>query len=548
MASNASLPVPPGGGLKTTVLNAGHRLNLPPFSLLAPALLVGGAMLVPLAYLLVRSVGASDEAWDLLFRVRTLATLGRTALLVVTVTGLSVLVSVPLAWLTTRTDLPLRRVWTVLTILPLVIPSYVGAFLFVSALGPRGLLQGALAPFGVDRLPEIYGLPGATMALALLSYPYILLIVRSSMAGMDPAMEESARALGRGPVRTFFTVTVPLLRPAIAAGSLLVALYVLSDFGAVSLMRYETFTWSIYQQYQGAVDRSIAAVLSLLLVGLAVGVLVAEQWSRGRVKYHRSGVGAARKLSLVRLGRWRWPALLLCGGLVAFALALPISVLAYWLARGVEAGGTFDGLWSAARNSLYGSGLAALLAVALALPVAAMVVRYPSRISRALEGVSFVGYALPGVVVALALVFFGANYAGPVYQTIWLLVFAYVVLFFPVALGSVRSSMAQISPSLEEAARGLGRTPARTVLTVTLPLVRSGLIAGAALVFLVTMKELPATLILGPLGFNTLATQVWSASSEAFFAKAAAPALLLVLLSSVPTAILVLRFGGGGRR
>ena len=188
-----------------------------------------------------------------------------------------------------------------------------------------------------------------------------------------------------------------------------------------------------------------------------------------------------------------------------------------------------------------------LLAVAAALPVAALVVRYPGRISRALEGISFVGYALPGVVVALSLVFFGANYARTFYQTIWLLVFAYVVLFFPVALGSVRSTMAQVSPSLEEAARSLGRTPARTVFAVILPLVRSGVIAGAALVFLVTMKELPATLILGPLGFNTLATQVWSASSEAFFAKAAAPALLLVLLSSVPTAVLVLRFGGSRR-
>ncbi len=534
--------------MKASIWSGEHGLSLPPFSLLAPALAVGVAMLVPLAYLLVRSVGASEDAWDLLFRARTAATLGRTALLVLTVTGFSVLVSVPIAWLTTRTDLPLRRLWTVLTILPLVIPSYVGAFLFVSALGPKGLLQqGLAAPFGVDRLPEIYGFPGATMALALLSYPYVLLIVRSSMAGMDPAMEESARSLGRGPTKTFLTVTVPLLRPAIAAGSLLVALYVLSDFGAVSLMRYETFTWSVYQQYQGAFDRSIAAVLSLVLVGLAIAVLSLEQWTRGRMRFHRSGVGAARELSRVRLGGWCWPALVFCGALVAFALVLPTSVLLYWLARGADAGGTFNGLWLAARNSLYGSGLAALLAVAAALPVAALVVRYPGRISRALEGISFVGYALPGVVVALSLVFFGANYARTFYQTIWLLVFAYVVLFFPVALGSVRSTMAQVSPSLEEAARSLGRTPARTVFAVILPLVRSGVIAGAALVFLVTMKELPATLILGPLGFNTLATQVWSASSEAFFAKAAAPALLLVLLSSVPTAVLVLRFGGSRR-
>ena len=502
-------------------------------------------MLVPVIYLLIRSVGASEEAWDLLLRQRTAATLGRTALLVVAVTGLSVLISVPVAWLTSRTDLPLRRMWTLLTALPLVIPTYVGAFLFVSALGPRGLLQGALeGPFGVDRLPEIYGFPGATMSLVLLSYPYLLLVVRSSMVSMDPSVEESARGLGKGPVRTFLTVTVPVLRPAIAAGSLLVALYVLSDFGAVSLMRYETFTWSIYQQYEGAFDRSIAALLSLVLVGLAISVLAFEQWSRGRIRFHRSGAGAARSPAPVRLGGWRVPALLACGALVAAALLLPASILMYWLVRGIEAAGTFDSLWSAARNSLYGSGLAALFAVILAVPVATLSVRHPGPISRVLESVSFVGYALPGVVVALALVFFGANYARPVYQTVWLLIFAYVVLFFPIALGSARSSIAQVSPSLEEAARSLGRSALRTSQSVTLPLVRSGLVAGAALVFLVTMKELPATLILGPLGFSTLATEVWSASSEAFFARAAAPALLLILLSSVPTAFLVLRYGG----
>ena len=522
--------------------------GLPPLPLLLPALAVGAAMLVPVAYLLIRSVGASDEAWELLFRQRTAATLGRTALLVVIVTGFSVLISVPVAWLTARTDLPLRRMWSLLTMLPLVIPTYVGAYLFISALGPKGLLQGLLeAPFGVERLPEIYGLPGAALSLVLLSYPYVLLIVRASVSNMDPSMEEAARSLGRGPVRTFLTVTVPMLRPAIAAGSLLVALYVLSDFGAVSLMRYETFTWSIYQQYQGAFDRSIAAVLSLVLVVMALGVLVLEQRSRGRERYHRSGLGAARAPAVVRLGRWRWPAVGMCGTLVALALALPTSILLFWLVRGLGASETIEGLWPAARNSLYGSGLAAAFAVALALPVAVMSVRHPGRLSRALEHVSFVGYALPGVVVALALVYFGANYARPVYHSLWLLVFAYVVLFFPIALGSVRSSLAQVSPSLEEAARSLGRSAARTSASVTLPLVRSGLAAGAALVFLVTMKELPATLILGPLGFGTLATEVWSASSEAFFARAAAPALLLILLSSVPTALLVLRYGGPRR-
>ncbi len=536
---------PRTSGLARVAAFSGNRgmalVNLPPAIILYPAILVGLAMALPLAYLVIRSVGASDEAWRLLFRVQTAYTLGRTVLLIFTVTASSIAIALPLAWLTVRTDLPLRRTWAVLISLPLVIPSFVGAFLIVSALGPKGLVQQMLSPFGVDRLPEIYGLPGATLTLALLSYPYIFLTARGALADLDPALEESSRSLGHGPLNTFFRITLPQLRPSIAAGSLLVALYTLSDFGAVSLMRFPTFTWVIYQQYQSAFDRSIAAVLSLVLVGLAIMILVMDYVSRGRQRYYQIGAGASRVARISRLRRWKWPALAFSGAIVALALLVPMAVLGFWLVRGISSGEPFLVLWSAARNSLYVSGLAALVAVAFAIPVAAMLVRYPSLFSRVLEPTTFIGYALPGVVIALALVFFGANYARPVYQTIWLLIFAYVVLFFPVALGAIRSSLLQLNPKLEDAARGLGRTSTQTMWSVTMPLMRSGIMMGAALVFLITMKELPATLILGPLGFKTLSTAVWSASSEAFFAQAAAPALTLILMASLPMAFLVMR-------
>ena len=501
-------------------------------------------MLLPLAYLVIRAAGATEEAWSLLLRPRTAQILGRSVLLVATVTTASVALAVPLAWLTQRTDLPLRRVWAIATALPLVIPSYVGAFLVVSALGPRGLLQGALSgPFGVERLPNIYGLAGATITLTLLSYPYVLLMVRGVLSNLDPALEESARGLGVGRLGALLRVTLPQLRPAIAAGSLLVALYTLSDFGAVSLLRYETFTWAIYQQYQTAFDLGAAAVQSLLLVALAVSILAMEARSRGAMSYHRTGVGASRILSVVRLGRWRWPALAFCVVVVLAALILPVAVLMYWLARGVSAGEPLLLLWEATRNSVQVSALAALAAAACSVPIATLIVRYPGLFSRVVERVSFTGYALPGIVVALSLVFFGVNYARPVYQTFWLLLLAYVVLFFPAALGATRAALLQVSPRLEEAARGLGRSPLRALMAVTVPLTRSGVLAGAALVFLIAMKELPATLILGPLGFKTLATVIWSASSEAFFARAAAPALMLILISSVPMAFLVIRGG-----
>ncbi len=518
------------------------RFTAPPLAVWLPALLVGTAMTLPLAYLIIRSAGASGEAWELLFRARTAQILGRSALLVITVTSASVAIALPVAWLTVRTDLPFRRMSGVLTSLPLVIPSYVGAFLVVSALGPRGLVQGLLSgPFGIERLPVIYGLPGATITLALLSYPYVLLTVRGALANLDPALEESARSLGAGPWRVQLRVVLPQLRPAIASGSLLVGLYTLSDFGAVSILRYETFTWAIYQQYQSALDRSVAAVLSLVLIALAVLILTVESYSRGRMRYHQTGAGAARLPAIVRLGRWKWAGVAVCASLVLAALALPMSVLGYWLARGVTTGDSLRILWGATWNSVSVSVLAALVAAACSVPVAVLIVRYRGILGKIVERMSFTGYALPGIVVALSLVFFGANFAGPAYQTVGLLLLAYLVLFFPAALGATRSALLQISPKLEESARGLGRSPLATMSTITVPLMRSGILAGAALVFLITMKELPATLVLGPLGFKTLATEVWSASSEAFYARAAAPALALILISSAPMAFLMLR-------
>jgi len=535
----------PIGAFAQGRISSGLGFKLPPLTVLIPAILVGLAMLVPVAYLVLRSASAGEEVWDVLFRFRTVQTIGRTALLIATVTGVSALIAVPMAWLTSRTDLPFKGAWTLLAALPLVIPSFVGAFLFISVMGPRGLAQQALGSlFGVERLPDIHGLVGATFVLALLSYPYLFLTVRGAINNLDSSAEEAARGLGHSALSTFWRVTLPQLRPSIAAGSLLVGLYTLSDFGAVSLMRFPTFTWVIFQQYESALDRSLAAMFSLILVAMAVVVLLTEVYTRGRRKYFRSGSGAARDHRVQKLGAWKLPAILFLGTISILALAMPTGVLVFWLVRGVAAGEPLLLLWQATHSSVLVSALAALVTVLLAIPVAALVVRYPSLLSRLMEPISYVGYALPGVVVALALVFFGVRYARPIYQTTWLLVFAYAVLFFPVALASVRSSLLQINPRLEDAARGLGYTQLGVLIRVTVPLMRSGLIMGAAMVFLLTMKELPATLILGPLGFNSLATEIWSASSEALFARAAAPALLLILISSVPMGFLVIRERG----
>ena len=510
--------------------------------ILVPALIVGAALLLPPVYLVVRSLGGGSELWDLLFRAKVAAILGRTLLLVAAVTAGSVALALPLAWLTTRTDLPLRRMWAVLTSLPLVIPSYVAGFVVVVALGPRGMLQGALeGPFGVERLPSIYGFAGAMLTLTFLSYPYVLLTVRAALQRIDPAMEESARGLGLGPVATFFRVVAPLLRPAVGAGALLVGLYTLSDFGAVSLLRYETFTWAIFSQYESSLDRTLGAGLSLALVALALAWVALEFVSRGRSRYYSTSAGTTRPAQTMRLGRWRWPSIAFCASVTALGLGLPVGILIYWVVRGVAAGESLDPLWEAARNSMYISALAALAATIAALPVGLLSVRHPGLLGGVLERLGYISFALPGIAIALALVFFGANYASFLYQTIGLLLLGYVALFLSPALGAVRATLLQINPRVEEAARGLGRSPLGAFASVTLPATRPGIAAGASLVFLLTMKELPATLILSPTGFTTLATSVWAFTSEAFFARAAMPSLLLIVLSGVPLALLMLQ-------
>ncbi len=505
------------------------------------ALAVAAAMAIPLVYLVVRAAQADADAWRDLTRDSTLTLLKNTVLLALAVTGAAIALALPMAWLTVRTDLPWRRFWSVVTVLPLVVPSFVGGLAFVAALGPQGSLQRLLEPLGVGSLPNIYGFEGAWLALTLFTYPYLLLTLRAGLRGVDPAMEEASRGLGVGPWRTFLRVAIPQLRVPLAAGTLLVALYVLSDFGAVSILRFDTFTRAIFVQHQSSFDRSAAAVLSLALVALVVVVLSMEALAVGRARgrYHRSGPGAARRARTIRLGRWRWPATAALTIVAVIALGVPIAVLLDWLVQGLQAGEPFEDTWSAVWNSVSVAAVAGFVAAAAAIPVAIVAVRHRSALAFIVERVSYFGFALPGIVVALALVFFALNVVPGLYQSWTVLIFAYLVLFFPQALSGVRTSMVRVTPTIEEAARGLGRSSRWVTATITVPLLLPGLLSGFALVFLTTMKELPATLLLAPIEFDTLATNIWTAADEAFFARAAAPALLLIAFAAVPMALLL---------
>lgn len=514
--------------------------NTPPSYLIIPTIILVVILALPIIYLSLRTIEATNTAWEILFSIRSLETLGRSLLLMITVTILSALIAIPLAWITARTDLPLSKMWTILATLPLVIPSFIGAYLFNSAFGPKGLMQNLLEqPLGIDKLPDIHGLFGATAVLTLLSYPYFFLTIRGSINNIDPSIEESSRALGNSAFKTFIKITLPQLKPAIIAGSLLVSLYTLSDFGAVSLMRYNTFTWTIYQQYGSIIDRTSSATLSLALVSTAIIILVLEQYMRGNQKYHRIGSGSSRKQNIVQLGAWKYPSLFIIGILVGLALIIPISILIFWLIRGISHGEPMIFSLGITLATISISIITAILTVLFSIAMSLIIVRYPSRINKLFESLSFTGYALPGVVVAISLVYFGANYALPLYQTHALLVLAYMILFFPVALGATTASLLKIDPKLEHSARSLNHSYPSVLRKITIPLMKPGLLMGASLVFLLTVKELPATLILGPIGFKTLATQVWAASSEAFFAQAAAPALTIILISILPLSIFI---------
>jgi len=503
------------------------------------ALGVSAILLLPPIYLLIRALDAEEPIWQVLLRPRIATLLIQTIWLAVAVTGVALVIAVPLAWLTVRSDVPLRRMWGMLAPLPLVIPSYVGAYLVASALGPRGLLQQLLEiPFGIQRLPSIYGFPGALFTLATLSYPYLFLTVRGALLRLDPAQEEAARSLGDNTWQTFWRVTWPLLRPACGVGGLLVALYTLRDFSAVALMRYDTFTRAIYIQYN-SYDRPQAAVLALILIGVAL-VFVVFEMRLQRAHYFQNALAVTRSPTIIGLGWWRWPAFAFCASVTLVSLVFPAAVLLYWLTLGLQSGSAMAALGSATLNSIGASGLAALFTTIAALPVAWLVVRRRNRFTISLERLTYSAFALPGIVIALSLVFLGVNHERWLYQTLTMLIIAYGILFIPQAVGSIRTALLQVHPSLEEAASSLGRTPGAVFFTITVPLLRTGLLSGAAMIFLTAMKELPTTLLLAPIGFKTLATTIWSSISEAFFAAAALPALLIILLSSIPMAFLVL--------
>lgn len=486
--------------------------------MVVPALLAAIASLFPLLYLIDVALDRGAAAiWDELWRRRTLDLVVRSSGLAAAVTAASVLVAVPSAWLVTRTNVRGRGVWRVVLALPLAIPSYLSAFAWISW------------------KPGLAGFWGALLVLSLASYPYVYLPVAAAFRRLDPALDELAFIHGRNSLLRLIALSASQARTSIAAGSLLVALYVLSDFGAVATMRFDAFTWVIYGAYRAGFNPSRAAILALILVVIAVALVAAESCVRGR-DVQTINARATDPIPRVELraGQWSASAFLASVGLIA--LAFPIWRVLVWVTNhGAEdgVGPIAEALWGSIRFSA----VAAAVTVLVALPIGILAGRYKTRAASLIERSTYVTHALPGVVIAISMVFIGVRLMRPIYLQAPLLILAYVALFLPVAVGGIRSIVSQIPRDLDDVARSLGSTPMQSVRRVSIPLIAPGIAASLALVLLAAMKELPVTMLLRPTGSDTLATRLWNFTSISDYASAGPYALALIIFVAIPTAV-----------
>ncbi len=511
----------------------------PPLLLLVPAVLVLLAMLVPLAYLAVRGMQAEyQEVVELIWRPRNLELLINTLALTGGVLALGSLLAWPLAWLVTRTTLPGRSLVTALAMVPLAIPGYVMAYALLGIGGHYGVLARVFSL----QIANIQGYWGAVLALSLYTYPYLFLNLRSAFLGLDGSLEESAQSLGYNRFEILRKIVFPHLLPAILAGYLVVGLYVLGDFGVIALMRFDVFSSAIYNQYAGAYDRIYAAWLSLMLLALALSFVLMEGFLlRRRKRLASVGSGSLRPPSLFRLKKTLPLAFLFLALVFGASIGLPLAMLGYWLFIEPPALTVFLQVpWTFLRSASAALP-AAVLAVLFAFPLCYLAVRYPSRLSNLCERSAYIGYALPPLTLALALVFFAMQTAFFLYQSLLLLIIAWTIATLVLAMGPIRSTLLQMRPNLEEAAYALGYSPSATFFHVLFPRLRRGMVAGMVLVFLFCMKELPITLLLSPTGFNTLAVSVFTRTVESMMAEAAPFAAAIILFSGISVAMLLHR-------
>ncbi len=517
-----------------------------PLPLRGAGLVIGALFAFPAAYLIWRNFTDGADPGGLLLSRRTLDPLGRTLQLAVLVSATAMTIGTALAWVTTRTDVPLARLWRVLLPLPLVFPTFVGAAALIRTVNPGGLLNDLLAGVGVESTPELRGLLGAWLVLSLLTYPYVYLPAAARFRQLPGSLEDSARVLGDGPWRTFWRVCLPQTAAAIGAGTVLVFLYTISDFGAVVLLRYDTLTRAIHTNQLA--NPPVALALSFTLLVLAASVVLIERWLSAKGQGESSA--RADRPIVYRLGRWRLPMAGVVAAWLVAALGGPLASLIDWAAAGFNRGGsrglTIDGgdVIEATIGSVQVGVIAAVVAVAAVLPIAYLAGRHRSGIGSMAHALVISTFAIPGLLIALSIRFWTVqtSWADDLFgNTMAILIFAYVVRFGSLAMGVALVAVRSVPRRLDDAAATLGAGRWRRLATIDLPLMGPGLSAGAGLVMLSVMKELPISLLVSPLGYSNLAIRIFSSFQDAFVAEAGIMALALVALSFVLSWFLVIR-------
>lgn len=477
--------------------------------------------LLPLAFIAWVTIETGwSMAISLIFRPRVGELLVNTILLMLLTLPLCAAIGVALAWLTERTDLPGARVFAWLAIAPLAIPAFVHSYAWVGV------------------APGLHGIAAGVLVSTLAYFPFLYLPVAAALRRLDPGLEDTAASLGLPPGAVFKRVVLPQLRPAILGGTLLIGLHLLAEYGLYAMIRFDTFTTAIVDQFKSTFSGPAANMLSGVLVVCCLALLVLDGIARGDVRYARVGTGSPRRQARMRLGGLLPWCLLLFGVVIGLSLGVPMLTLAGWIVRGGAQVWRVDEVLPTLLETAGLAAVGALGTTVAAFPIAWLAVRFPTRFVRLIEtGNYFVG-SLPGVVVALALVTISIKLVPAIYQTIATVLLAYVVLFLPRAIVSLKVSIAQVPRSLEDAAASLGRTPIERLAVITLRLAAPGAASALALVALGITNELTATLMLAPNGTQTLATQFWAYSSEIDYAGAAPYALLMVILSLPMTLLL----------
>lgn len=514
--------------------------------LLAPAVIVGGVF------------GGGSETWDHLRATVLRDYLVNSLLLVVGVGILTLVIGIATAWLVATSEFPGRGIFEWALILPLALPTYIIAFTYAELLAHDGPVQLAfqtfLEPGTTARLrTSLMSLPGAGVMMALVLYPYVYLITRTSFQKQSGGILESARILGKGPWETFARVALPLARPGIVAGLTLVLMEVLNEYGAVKYFGVNTFTTGIFRAWFGLGDGPAAVRLSAALLTLVFVLVLLERAQRGRARFD-PGARSPRPLPRYRLsGVQAALAFMVCLIPVALGFLLPVGQLVVWAVE-VAPEALDRRFLRLTANSFGLASAAAVLAVAAALLITYAVRLSPTPLLKLGARASSLGYSIPGAVIAVGILLpflwvdrqlvallrplFGAPVGLLLTGTVAALLFAYVVRFLAVALNPVDSGFERVCGTLDETSRSLGASPLRTLWKVDLPLLRGTLVAAGLLVFVDVLKELPLTLILRPFDFDTLATRAFQLASDEQVARSALPALLIVAVGTIPVILL----------